>query len=368
MPTTLTGTDQSGLVGTKKVFIAGVNVAAVVAGVPATAVANVSHNTPGQTFNNIRFARVNGNVADLTYNDCYFEGDDTDNPIYTATNINAKRIKFNRCVFSPKFIRNRNAFNGHDLEFYDCLIEKTTDGISVNNSNQFNATGAGWQCGIILRRTMIRRLTKWTANARGIVHPSDTISHNDGIQLFGGLGMDIEDSVIDARPARQAGHLWLMDSSGHVFTEAEAYNLPDTYEPISVPMGSLPDGGPYAFAGDSTHPARALPWEDNGTGLLSRGRINGPDNACLMFGTVSQGYTGEHRIVNTLFLGGQYAFNGGGNPSPGGTASMGLYDGLVFDKSQAVQGQTVNFGGTWTGRATVTNCSYIDGTAITVRY
>jgi hypothetical protein len=367
VPTTLTGTDQDGLVGTKQIIIAGANVAAVVAGVPATALANVSHNTPGQTFSNMRFARVNGNVADLTYNDCYFEGDNTTSPIYTATNIAAKRIKFNRCVFSPKFIKDRNAFTGHDLEFYDCLIEKTTDGISVNNGSQFAATGAGWQTGIIMRRTMIRRLVRWTANATGVVHPSDSNSHNDGIQIFGGLGMDIEDCVFDARPARQAGHLWLMDSSGHVFTEAEAYNLPDTYEPISVPMGSLADGGPFAFAGDSTHPARPLPWEDNGSGLLSRGRINKPDWAAFMFNS-SQGWTGEHRVVNSLFMGGEYTFNGGGNPNPGGGVSMGTYDGLIFDKSQGTQGQTINFGGTWTGHATVTNCKYIDGTAITVRY
>jgi hypothetical protein len=368
---TITGTDQDGRVGTASFFTAGVDTVALMAGISSVQTSNITYSVAGTTVSNKHFdgARVSATAADITFTDCVFRGDNSLNALFTCTNIAAKRIKFIRCWFVPKFPANKNAINGHDFELYDCLVEKTTDGLSVNNSSQFAATGAGWACGVILRRTIIRRLARWTAATTGVVHTSDSVSHNDCIQIFGGVGMDIEDCVLDAAPARQFAHLYLRDAAGHVYTEAEAYALADNAALISVPMGSLSDGGPFAFPGDATHPPRPLPWESNGTGLLSRGALNMPDYSCIMLNN-TQGYTAQHRIVNTLFLGGEYAINGGGNPSSSAPAgvSLGTWTGLRFDRSQGAQGQTVNFGGTWTGRATVSDCKYLDGTPVTVRY
>jgi hypothetical protein len=371
---TATVTDAGGHTGsaTASAMVAGVDTAALLAGITSTVTTNVTHSTPGQTFNHVDFScRVSNTTSDTTYNDCVFRGDNSVNALFSCTNINAKRIKFNRCWWIPTFDRvEHNAIQGHDFELYDFLIENTVDGLSIQNSGQFAATGAGWATGVIGRRGVIRRLARLTSTSKTLAGANDTVTHNDGVQQFGGVGTDLEDVIIDARPGRQVGHLYLQSPAGHVYTVAEAWSLPDAGPFLSVPAGTLPDGGPFASPFlDATHPARPLPWVSNGSGLASAGELSSTDWSAIMCNN-SQGYSAGFRLVNVHFYGGEFTINSGGNPYPGSGISWGTMTDCRFDRSQGQTGRAIELQGGWSGHCTIPTSgpganTYFDGGTIT---
>lgn len=371
---TATVTDAAGhsATSTMSALVAGVDTDALLGGITSTVTANVSHGTAGQTFNHVDFrCRVSATAADITYNDCIFRGDNSINALFTCTNINAKRIKFNRCWWIPTYTAvEHDAIKGHDFEIYDVLIEGTVDGLSIQNSGQFAATGAGWATGVIGRRFVIRRLSRLTSTTKSLAGGNDTVSHNDGVQQFGGVGTDLEDFIIDARPGRQTGHLFLQSPVGVVYTVDQAWSLPDAGPFISVPMGSLPDGGPYASPFiDATHPARPLPWVSNGTGLASAGELSSTDWSAIMCNN-SQGYSAGFRLVNGHFYGGEFCINSGANPYPGAGISWGTVTDCRFDRSQGQTGRVIELQGGWSGHCTIPLTgtganTYFDGGLIT---
>ena len=374
---TATVTDAGGhsASASTSVVVAGANTDYLMGAVMSVRTTNVTYSTPGQVISNVLFdgARVSVTAPDVELNECVFTGDNSVNALLTTTNIAAKRVKVNHGWFHPKFLNEKNAISGHDVELYDVLIEGTTDGISISNGAQFAATGAGWATGMIGRRVMIRRLGRLTSVSKTLAGNNDTVTHNDGIQQFGGVGTDFEDFVIDARPGRQVAHFFLQSASGHVYTVEEAWALPDAGPFICVPMGSLPDGGPYASPFlDSTHPARPLPWVSNGTGLASTGELSRTDWSALMCNS-SQGYSAGFRFVNGIIYGGEVPIQSAANPYPGSGISWGTMSNVKFDRSQGLQGHTVDLNGNWAGHATIPTTgtdanTHLDGGLITVRF
>lgn len=138
-----------------------------------TVTSNTTYSsTSGQVVNGVHFdgARVSFTGTDITLNDCVITGDTSGSPLVSVTNANARRIVLNRCVLRPKTPGNRNAIQGQNFILNDCLIEKTTDGVSVAKSG-YTAAQINWPTGVELHRVVIRKLARWTGAAPGTSTP-----------------------------------------------------------------------------------------------------------------------------------------------------------------------------------------------------
>ena len=330
-----------------------------------TVTSNTTYSsTTGQVVNGVHFdgARVSFTGTDITLNDCVITGDTSGSPLVSVTNANARRIVLNRCVLRPKTPGNRNAIQGQNFVMNDCLIEETTDGVSVAKSG-YTSAQINWPTGVELHRVVIRRLARWTGAAPGDVHPTDQVTHNDGFVQAGGSGTVLDRVIIDARPALQYAHVLLQSAAGVVYTKAQAYALADTAARISVPIGSQPGGWPYV-----------APWTSNGTGKWSTGEMSGPDFSAIMI-LSSQGPSTMFDVRDCQFGGGENCINGGGNPWVTG-AHLGTWVRNRFDRSQANQGSggndtnTARFSGNWAGHITFPTLgtdanTYTDGATMT---
>lgn len=362
MPTivvTATVTDAAGHTGTASAS------ATIQAGIPteaeiatwgqttSTITSNTTYGGSGTVVNGVHFdgARVSFTGTDITLNDCVITGDASGSPLVSVTNVNARRITLNRCILRPKTPLNRNAIQGQNYVLNDCLIEKTTDGVSVAKSG-YTASASGWPTGVELHRVVIRKLARWTGAAPGDVHPTDTVTHNDGFVQAGGSGTVLDRVLIDARPALQYAHVLLKSASGAIYTEAQAYALADGAARIPVAVGSQPGGWPYVPA-----------WTSNGSGKWSEGEMSGPDFSCMML-LSSQGPSTDFTVTGCAFRGGENPINGGGNPWVTG-AHLGTWTGNVIDRSAANTGNTYRFSGNWAGHITFSGNTFDDGTPVT---
>jgi hypothetical protein len=331
----------------------------------STITSNTTYSGSGTVVNGVHFdgARVSFSGTDITLNDCMITGDTSGSPLVSVTNVNARRITLNRCILRPKTPGNRNAIQGQNFSLNDCLIEKTTDGVSVAKSG-YTASAANWATGVELHRVVIRKLARWTGAAPGDVHPTDTVTHNDGFVQAGGSGTVLDRVLIDARPALQYAHVALVSASGTIYTEAQAYALADNAPRTGVAVGSQSGGWPFVPA-----------WTSNGTGKWSTGEMSGPDFSCMMI-LSSQGPSTMFDVRDCEFRGGENAINGGGNPWSTGVASLGTWLRNRFDRSQANQGSggndtnTARFSGNWAGHITFPTLgtdanTYVDGATMT---
>jgi hypothetical protein len=202
----------------------------------------------------------------------------------------------------------------------------------------------------VIRQSRCHDLSWFTAAKPGDIHPTDTETHNDCIQHQGGRGTVIEGNALHAGPfARQVGH-W------RTVGDAEPWR--------TVPLRSLPDGGPFQ------------PLPDRGTGTGADGRYNWDDQACLMIGD-EVGTTHELTFTANWCRGGNYAVNGGGN-APVAGLRLGTFTRNRFDRTQGAQSSggdrthTITLGTGWEGRVasgagTADRNTYLDGAEIEFR-
>lgn len=250
-----------------------------------------------------------------------------------------------------------DGIRGHDFTAKRNNIYWCVDGMDPYNSTAHNAAPSQqYQTNVIIEQNYIHDLGWWTASGPGIVHTSDTETHNDLIQHQGGGGTIIKGNNLDARYARQYGH-WYVSGD------------PTTEPYTTVALHSLADGGPY----------QNIP--DRGNGNEATGRYNFDDISCLMIGD-EVGWTSDMHVTDNWMRGGNYAVNGGGNLNPGG-AFYGEFKRNRFTRDQGSQSsggdttQTINLqttGGTWTAAdadipLTGPDKNYYEdnGNAITVR-
>jgi hypothetical protein len=226
---------------------------------------------------------------------------------------------------------NWNGVTGHDFTLRFADISRTVDGIDVYDTTApKDAAGKylPYASGVVIRQSYIHDLAWFTGPAPGVVHPSDTETHNDDIQHQGGTGSIIEGNALVGRFAHQVAH-WRST------TTAAPY--------ASVPLRSLPDGGPHQ------------PLPDRRTGTEATGRYNFDDIACLMIGD-EVGPTYELTFSRNWCYGGNYAVNGGGNAPYNATVPIGTFVLNRFDHAQGSQStggdntHTITLGNDWSGR------------------
>jgi hypothetical protein len=226
---------------------------------------------------------------------------------------------------------NWNGVTGHDFTLRFADISRTVDGVGVfNTRGPKDAAGRylPYASGVVIRQSYIHDLSWFTAPTPGIVHPRDTETHNDDIQHQGGTGSIIEGNSLVGRYARQLRH-WRTTGGTEPYT--------------TVPLRSLPDGGPH----------QAIP--DRGTGNEANGRYNHDDLACLMIGD-DVGPTYDLTFSMNWCYGGNYGVNGGGNAPYNSTVRLGTMVMNRFDRSQASQSSggdnthTITLGDGWAGR------------------
>jgi hypothetical protein len=308
-------------------------------------------------------ARVSITGANATFRNCLFTGDNSVNALVTASNVNAFNAQFIDCTFLPKFPRYGTfAFNGHDGKFYRCDMSHCDDALHLSNSTAFTNLGAGFPIGVEVWQSYLHDHAWWTAATGGVVHPTDTETHNDLIQIDGGSGLVVVGSTLLARFAKQYGHWQVTNPNAEPYT--------------TVTLGSLPDGGPFQpIPNRGSTGGSAL-----SAGNEGNGRYNWDDTSALLM-TDAQGVVSNVTFEDNLVGGGNFAINGGGNAYAGGGENLGSWKRNAFIDDQgnygsglaSETGHTLDFGGTWAGRVTAPttgadkNFYLATGNAITVR-
>jgi hypothetical protein len=293
---------------------------------------SVTLSTPGQVFQNMDvFGRVSIAAADVTVKNCRIRGGSTVNAsgIATCTNSAVRNALFEDCEIRPDLITwGWDCVSGHDYTLRRCNVWGGTDLVHVQN----NGAPSGFDTGVVIEQCYLHDMRWWTAATAGVVHNSDTETHNDIIQHFGGNGTVIRGNSMHAAFMRQSGH-WVVTN-------------PNVEPYTTVALHSLADGGPF----------QNIP--DRGTGVEANGRYNWDDDAILMINN-TQGPSTGFTFDDNWCYGGNYAINGGGNANPGGGAFLGNFRRNKWDRTQGDPGtggtpggdtsHTINCGGTWGG-------------------
>lgn len=291
---------------------------------------NVNLNTAGAVYENrdlagsitvsapnvtIRNVRIRGQAGVKPTNDSF---------LIAAFGSNVSNLLIEHVTLRPDSPHAKwNGISGHDYTARFVDVSHVTDGFNVYNTNV--PAPKLYPSGVTIEQSYCHDLVRWTAASAGTVHPSDTETHNDCIQHQGGSGTVIRGNTLKAGPfAKQVGH-W------RTTTNTEPYT--------TVPLYSLPDGGPY----------REIP--DRGTGVEATGRYNVGDQANLMIGAnVGPSYNLD--VTDNWLYGGNYSVNGGGNP-PGDGRNLGRFLRNRFDRTQGDQStggdntHTITLGAAW---------------------
>lgn len=317
----------------------------------ATVVGNVTLSTAGQVYENKTVqGKITVTAANVTIRNVAVIGQSTTTgDMISCTAAGVSNLLIEDCTIEPAFPLKASGVVGHDFTLRRCIVSKTLDGVNVFNTSAVRP----YQTNVVIEQNWICERAWWTAATTGIIHPSDTESHNDDSQHQGGGGTIYRGNRFGGSYARQWAHWYVTNPLVEPFT--------------TVTLGSLSDGGPY----------QAIP--NRGSGTDATGRYNYDDIACLQIGD-EVGYSFNLVVEDNWFYGGNFAINGGGNTNPGGGVILGSFKRNRFARNQGNQGsggnttQTINFqGGGWSGFYTAPttgadkNYYMDDGAAVTVR-
>jgi hypothetical protein len=263
----------------------------------------------------------------------------------TATNANVSNLLIEHVTLRPDTPHWNwdSGITGHDFTVRFTDISHTVDGINVFNT----AAAQPYASNVTIRQNYIHDLAWWTATSGGVVHPSDTETHNDAIQHQGGVGTVVVGNSLHGGPfAKQLGHWFVED--------------PNAAEYETVDLNSLPGGGPY----------QTIP--DRGFGTEANGRYNWDDQSNLMVSTTSStGPSYGFTFTDNWLYGGNFSVNAGGVQRASGQ-NMGSFLRNRFDRSQG--DETIVFHTTWSGNVTTgvgtANANrYLDNNAeVTVKF
>jgi len=310
--------------------------------------------TAGQTIKNLNVTGiVSSAVANASIENCLIIGgaSQTGSALVSAISASNSNLTLTDCTIAPQ-----NPYwgwmgiTGAGFTALRCDIGFAQDIIEVKR------TGAAypWTTGVKVQQSYLHDMAWWTSATAGTIHPSDTETHNDVIQHFGGAGTQLIGNAMHGRYARQFGHWFVVGNS-----------LVEPY--VTVTLHSLGD----ALNG----PNQAIP--NRGTGTEATGRYNYDDIACLQIGD-ELGTSTDMTVHGNWFYGGGYSINGGGNANRVG-ASLGSWKRNRFDHAQGTQGSGGDNVyamalGPWSGQVTVpltgpdANVFMDNGNPIVVRY
>jgi hypothetical protein len=305
----------------------------VLPGITRTVVpGNVTLSTPNQIYRDKTIqGRLSITAANVTVINCEIQANTTPaSGVVGCTNAAVSNAVFEDCTIytlNPHYTW--GGVYGHDYTLRRCNVYGTTDILNIVNSS-IPAANRPYQTGVVVEQCWLHDPVWWTAAAGGTVHPSDTETHNDMIQQFGGLGTSIRGCTIDARYARQKGHWFVTNPAVEPYSTVALHSLGDA---LNGPNQTIPD---------------------RGSGTEATGRYNTDDIAALMINATS-GYSADFVFEDNWVIGGNYAVNGGGNPNPGGGVNLGSFKRNKFSRDQGTQGSggnttyTLAFLGGWAG-------------------
>jgi len=156
----------------------------------------LSLTTPNVTYQNVDFyvPVVRVKAANIRFINCYFHGEQWASGPATSANTTTVwdtlldcrdsacvGCYVERCTFSPDYPNwLYTGIIGHDYVAYRSQFTRSVDGFGVYRTQQYNVdTNVQILCNYIDELA-------WFTGEQGVVHPSDTKTHNDGIQIQGG--------------------------------------------------------------------------------------------------------------------------------------------------------------------------------------
>lgn len=243
-------------------------------------------------------------------------------PLINARSASCVNLLVEDCEIAPQFPHWfwEGGITGHDFVARRCNIHSATDGINV-----YNTFSPGTATNTTIEFNWIHDLSWWSASAAGVVHPSDTVTHNDCIQHQGGLGTIIRGNHLSARYRRNFGH-WYRTGTTEPF-------------PL-VATGSRADGSPF----------QAIP--NAGTGTQATGRYNLTDLSALMI-NFNVGESRDLVFTDNFVVGGYIPVNAGGPVRT--TGNLGTFHRNRFSREAGAQASggnnvyTLNFDASWVG-------------------
>lgn len=296
-----------------------------------TSSGNITVTSPNVTLENLDiFGKVTIQAANCIIRNCRIRGlnsspGSSDAFLVSCTSGSCVNALIEDCTFVPDYPHWNwdSGVSGHDYTIRRCDISGVVDGLNVYNTS----ASQPYASNVIIDQNWIHDLGQWSAATGGVVHPSDTVTHNDGIQHQGGYGTLMRGNTIDAYYKRQYGH-WVVTNPG-----TEPY--------VTVTLNSLPDGGPYA----------TIP--DRGTGNSASGRYNWGNLSALMLNqNVGDSY--DLTFTDNWVNGASIPVNGGSLTRHTGQ-NLGTFYRNKFSRDQGQQSSggnntyTFNLDTTWVG-------------------
>ncbi|MFZ1302129.1 MAG: hypothetical protein WAQ27_06185 [Candidatus Microsaccharimonas sp.] len=160
------------------------------------------------TISNTNFTNTVVDIrANIVFNNCRFTltsytPADAVNALIRALNGGSvNNIVFNDCEFHMRAQRSMNIFSGRNTTFNRCVLTGGTDGLSLSNGGS-----AQQSYGFIVNDCWIGDHGWWRWTTTGVVHPSDTQTHNDGIQVsVATLGVEVNNTFFGTWPSEFVG-------------------------------------------------------------------------------------------------------------------------------------------------------------------
>ncbi len=159
------------------------------------------------TISNTNFTNTVVDIrANITFNNCLFTltdytGADSIGSLVRGLNGGSlDNIVFNNCEFHVRVQRAMNGFSGRNATFNKCVFTGGVDGLSLSASGS-----AAQSYGFVVNDSWIGDHAWWYWTSTGVVHPSDTQTHNDGIQISVNLGVTVDNTFFAIWPSEFVG-------------------------------------------------------------------------------------------------------------------------------------------------------------------
>lgn len=162
---------------------------------------------PAGTYTNIDFGdrRLNPQGT-VTLNNCRVVlttsnfGVDGIGAVLQRLNGPAGTMTCNDCEFHNRAQRMLNCFMGRNTIFNRCVFTGGVDGVNCATTGNVPSTFDP-----VVNDCWIGDLAWWYYTSTGVVHPSDTNTHNDGSQIAESLGMSFTNTFFGAWPSEYVG-------------------------------------------------------------------------------------------------------------------------------------------------------------------
>lgn len=167
----------------------------------------VSQLDLSKTYTNTNFTNTVVDIrANMTFNNCRFtltSYTPVDSILALIRCLNGNSVTnvvFNDCEFHIRSQRSMNVLSGRNVTLNRCVLTGGSDGLS-----QSAAGSATQSYGFAVNDCWIGDHSWWYWTSTGVVHPSDTQTHNDGIQTSAELGVTAYNTFFGTWPSEFVG-------------------------------------------------------------------------------------------------------------------------------------------------------------------